>query len=46
MLIKEDFQTLDLPITATSGKVSKGQSLTFATDFKNLTEVICIKGSF
>ena len=42
VLIKEDFQTLDLQITAISGKFSKGQSFTLATDFKNWAVKISI----
>ena len=41
-LMSEDFPTLDLPITATSGKFELGHSESLEADFTKVTEVICI----
>lgn len=42
--MSEDFPTLDLPITAISGKSGAGHSVVLEADLTKATELICILG--
>ena len=45
-LMSEDFPTLDLPITATSGKFELGHSVILEADFTKLSDWISIKNDW